>query len=103
MVMLPCVPSLTVPRDRYHVNVLNIKRIYLYDNNSTVPMLPFILPFIQAGIVVYEYFSLNPPAYGPRPQFYAYVSCMERYARYHVSTHAAAFAACWRVHTGQGH
>lgn len=55
----------------YHVSVVGVQRIYMYDFRSDPPLSSLIKPFIQNGTVVYSFRSGFPKRY-KYDQAYAY-------------------------------
>lgn len=56
----------------YHVSIVGVKRIYMFDFRSEPPLNPLIASFIQNGTVVYSYHSDHPPKY-ENDQSFAYL------------------------------
>ena len=72
---------------QYHVN-LGVRKIYVFDNNSTHPLLlPVLHPFIANGHVEYQYLSdpIPPAALQglPNQQLYAYQRCIREFGERH--------------------
>lgn len=62
----------------YHM-MLGVGVIYIFDHNSTTPMVNELLPFIKTGNVVYQYFKQVPLSSKLNPQLWAYQQCINAY------------------------
>lgn len=59
---------------------LGCSKFYIYDNNSSVPLINHVLDYSSAGLVEYSY--LMSPKY-PTAQIYAYERCIKDYGSLH--------------------
>lgn len=66
----------------YHM-MLGAEIIYLFDHNSTVPMINELLPVVKSGNVVYNFFKRIPESSNLNPQLWAYQECINRYWNLH--------------------
>jgi hypothetical protein len=62
---------------------LGIQQFYIYDNNSSRPLLELLWPYVEAGVVEYSYFkgwhTRQGPSFVETPQFWAYEDCGARW------------------------
>ncbi|KAK9813974.1 hypothetical protein WJX73_007576 [Symbiochloris irregularis] len=57
------------------------RKFYIFDNNSTTPMLPMVYDLAMEGLV--EYVSLPDPPEDVKPQLYIYDTCLQTYGSHH--------------------
>ncbi|KAF6251769.1 glycosyltransferase family 92-domain-containing protein [Scenedesmus sp. NREL 46B-D3] len=65
---------------------LGVSKVYVYDNNSTVPLLPDIIDMVQSGYVEYSYFTGTPryrDLFRTSSQWWAYNDCVTRFKHRH--------------------
>ncbi|WIA32746.1 hypothetical protein OEZ86_005931 [Tetradesmus obliquus] len=65
---------------------IGVGKVYVYDNNSTVPLLPDIIDMVQAGFVEYSYFTGMPryrDLFRTSSQWWAYNDCVSRFRHRH--------------------
>ena len=73
-----------------------MQQFYIYDDNSSQPLMDVLWPYIDAGVVEYSYFKgwqhranpTNPADFAHSRQFWAYDDCAKRCA----DAHAHAFS-----------
>jgi hypothetical protein len=59
---------------------LGVQRFYIYDNNSSMPLMLSIWEYIEAGVVQYSYFGSWPlKGFAGSTQRWAYHDCITRY------------------------
>lgn len=64
-----------------HHERLGAGKFYIFDNNSTTPMLPVIADLVDTGLVEYHFLAEVPAM--RRPQLYIYDTCLRRYGARH--------------------
>jgi len=63
----------------YHYK-MGVNKFYIFDDNSTKPLINFIMDYVRADIVEYRYMS-KPKK--PNGQLYAYDQCLKYYSYRH--------------------
>eukprot|EP00884_Botryococcus_braunii_P006926 jgi/Botrbrau1/16234/Bobra.0066s0020.1 len=64
-----------------HHLALGVTKIYIMDNNSSMPIEPILADYIAAGLVKVDRITSAPPT--ARPQIFIYDTCLRRYRLLH--------------------
>ena len=65
---------------------LGVERFYVFDHNSTRPLLPVLADYARQGVVEYQYFAGRPrrlPSFTDSNQWRGYHSCIAQHAGRH--------------------
>jgi len=85
----------------YHM-MLGVDTIYIFDHNSTMPMVNVLLPLIKSGHVVYNYFKDPPETSELNPQQWTYQQCIDNYWDLHQFMAFIDVDEFFVLHRGQG-
>ncbi len=56
-----------------------MKKFYIYDNNSSIPLISSMMTYVSAGLVEYNYFKgWDGKGYKGSTQQWAYNDCLSR-------------------------
>lgn len=66
----------------YHQQ-LGAGKIYVFDDNSSPPMLTQLIDYIKSGLVEYHFIGKSNHTSIPKPQLYVYDQCIDRYKAQH--------------------
>lgn len=85
----------------YHM-MLGVDTIYIFDHNSTMPMVNTLLPLVKSGHVVYNYFNDPPETSELNPQLWTYQQCIDSFWDLHQFMAFIDVDEFFVLHRGQG-